>query len=474
MRSVDLVAKLPTTSHQGRVRHVMSAFTFGRTGAAVLSVGLLTTVFTAAEAAPAAISASIVEMISVCPAGQLPKTVYSHETFETSLPNGDESFGFGRVVGTGAPEGTHWASSSTVADPTLPLEHHAFLDALITGFGPQIGKVYLSFSYRGVFDAGSANALLLIDSSWDLAPTPDWTKVTLDITSDATKPSDGTFEVGFEHRADPTTAGSFDVDDVSVYSCATPTSGVRGDWTGQGTVDLMSTRSDGTLWVYEGRGDGTVRSGAKVGSGWAAFSWQGSPGDVNGDRLTDLLARRSDGTMWFYPGKSLGTLGSGIKVGTSWNAMTAIATPGDFDFDGRPDLVARRSDGSLHLYRVLATGGLAHLRAIGSGWNNMTSIIGMGDLNGDKRGDIVAVHRDGTLFSYLASGTRLTSAKQVGSGWQAMTWLTSPGDMNKDGRGDLIARRSNGTLWFYAGRSGGGLVSGRQVGSGWNSMLRVL
>lgn len=67
----------------------MRAFTFGRTDAAVLSVGLLTTVFTPAQAAPAAIPPGVVEMTSVCPAGQLPKTVYSHENFETSFPNGD-------------------------------------------------------------------------------------------------------------------------------------------------------------------------------------------------------------------------------------------------------------------------------------------------------------------------------------------------------------------------------------------------
>jgi hypothetical protein len=80
----------------------------------------------------------------------------------------------------------------------------------------------------------------------------------------------------------------------------------------------------------------------------------------------------------------------------------------------------------------------------------------------------------GSMFSYLSSGTGLTSAKKIGSGWNGMNWLTSPGDMNKDGRGDLIARNSNGTLWFYAGRTGGGVYSGRQVGSGWNGMLRII
>jgi hypothetical protein len=276
--------------------------------------------------------------------------------------------------------------------------------------------------------------------------------------------------------------------DAAIASNAgAPISGVRGDWSGEGIVDLMGTRSDGTMWMYKGTGTGAVTSGVQVGSGWSAFDWQGSPGDINGDRRTDMLARRSDGTLWLYPGKGNGALGSGIKVGTGWSAMTAIATPGDFDLDGRPDLLARRSDGTLHLYRILTTGGVRYLRMAGVGWNSMSSIIGMGDLNGDKRGDVVAVRHsdspvnsggeawlDGTMFSYLSSGTRLLSATKVGDGWNGMTALTSPGDMNKDGRGDLIARRSDGTLWFYAGRTGGGVLSGKQVGSGWNGMLRIL
>lgn len=216
----------------------------------------------------------------------------------------------------------------------------------------------------------------MADSSWDLAPTPDWTKVTLDITSEATKPSDGTFEVGFEHRAGPTTAGSFDVDDVSVYSCATPISGVRGDWTGQGTVDLLSTRSDGTLWVYEGKGDGTLRSGAKVGSGWAAFTWQGSPGHVNGDKRGDIVAVNRDGTLFSYLASST-RLTSAKQVGSGWKAMTWLTSPGDMNKDGRGDLIARRSDGTLWFYagRSGGGGGLVSGRQVGSGWNSMVRIL---------------------------------------------------------------------------------------------------
>jgi hypothetical protein len=391
------------------------------------------------------------------------------------MPYPDFNDGFTVATGTGAPDGASWANSSLLAsDPIVAHLFDSNFDVV-----PQTGRVYLSFTYRGQFSAGSTVAFVNNDF-WEPAPATDWTTVNLDITSEATtSPAlDHTVDVMFGHVAETDTAGSFDVDNVSIYTCKAPppvpNSGVRGDWSGQGTVDLMATRSDGTMWMYEGAGTGALGRGVQVGNSWSTFTWQGSPGDINGDRRTDLLARRSDGTLWYYPGKGYGALGRGLQVGNGWNVMTSIATPGDFDRDGRPDLVARRSDGTLHLYRILPTGALRYVKAIGSGWNIMTSIIGMGDLNADKRGDLIARRTDGTMFSYLSTGTGLARGTTVSTGWNIMDQLTSPGDMNKDGRGDLIARRTDGTLWFYAGRSGGGVLGGRQVGSGWNVMTNIL
>jgi hypothetical protein len=426
-------------------------------------------------------------MTSVCPAGQTPATVYGHAGFEAGLPFADYSGGFAMGNGPDAPEGSAWASSSLAASE--PVGRHILHSNHV--LVPQSGNVYLSFAYKGDFVNGFAGIDINLDGGI-LTSSPTWEPVILDITSQATTSGDGTVDVHFNHLAAQTTPGFFQVDDVTMYSCAAPVttppplppppppaapapnSRVRGDWSGQGTVDLMATRTDGTLWMYEGAGAGRVGRGVQVGSGWSTFTWQGSPGDINGDGRTDLLARSSDGILWYYPGKGNGVLGRRIQVGNGWNVMSTIATPGDFDRDTRPDVVARRADGTLHLYRILPTGALRYVRQIGNGWNSMTSIIGMGDLNADKRGDLLAVRSDGTLFSYLSTGTGLARGTTVTTGWNIMTKLTSPGDMNKDGRGDLIARRSDGTLWYYAGRTGGGVLSGKQVGTGWNVMSNIL
>lgn len=455
----------------------MRSRTFRGASAAILSMGLLTTAFTSAQAAPAAgitlFPGGMTEMTSVCPTGEVPQTVYSHAGFEAGAPFAGDNYGFAVGSGPGAPEGSSWASS--VLAQSDPVGRHFVTTNHDTV--PQSGKLYLSFSYKGEFRPGSAGINVNLDEGI-LTPSLSWVPVILDITSQATTAmaGDKTVSVKLFHVADPDTPGFFTADDVKIYTCATPpppNSGVRGDWTGQGTVDLLGTHSDGSAWLYEGKGNGSVNSGVKIGSGWSAYTWQGSPGDVNGDGRTDLLTRRSDGSLWFYAGKGNGAFASRVRVGTGWNTLT-IATPGDFDLDGRPDLIVRLADGTLHLYRILSNGSPSYLRKIGTGWNGMSSIIGMGDLNGDRRGDVVAVRTDGTMFGYLSSGTGLVSARKIGAGWNAMTSMTSPGDMNRDGRADLIARNANGTLWFYAGRSGGGVISGRLIGSGWNGMTTIL
>jgi hypothetical protein len=204
----------------------------------------------------------IIGMSSVCPAGQSLGTVHGVQSFEAGLPFPDPLLTDGFTVATGpdAPEGLSWAGSTMAStDPTG--FHYVTSNHDVV---PQTGKVYLSFSYRGTYV--DVPAFTLINSDvWELAATPTWTTVHLDITSEATTAGDGTVAVTFLHVADLAATTSLDIDNVSIYSCvapAPPNSRVRGDWTGQGTVDLMATRTDGTLWVYDGNGTSRPASGS--------------------------------------------------------------------------------------------------------------------------------------------------------------------------------------------------------------------
>ena len=94
----------------------------------------------------------------------------------------------------------------------------------------------------------------------------------------------------------------------------------------------------------------------------------GSPGG-------DIMAKDAAGTLWLYEGNGNGGWLPRRQIGIGWNVMTAIVTPGDINSDGLPDVLARNSAGSLILYRGTGSGGLQTDLHVGSGWNVMTAIL---------------------------------------------------------------------------------------------------
>jgi hypothetical protein len=427
-------------------------------------------------AAPAA--AEPTELASACPAGTIQGTTFDTEGFESGLPFEPEPAGSWTVQTGTAPEGSAYASS-TLAVEAQQQDQAAFLQATASSH-PTLGALYLSFAYRGEStDDGAERLVYANDWAGSLAPSAQWTRVYLNVTSIANTVDTGVLYTGFENALAGTALdGSvFEVDDVRVYTCVPiPNAGVRGDWTGEGTVDLLATTaSDGTLWLYPGKGNGTLGKARRIGGGWGGFTWLASPGDVTGDRRTDLVARNADGALLLYAGRGDAGFSAARAVGKGWNTMTALATPGDMNLDGRAELLARRTDGTLHLYTFTSTGAVQRVKQIGQGWNSTRLVIGRGDLNGDKRGDLIGIRDDGTMWVYTVTAS-LTygAARQVGSGWSSMDLVSSPGDLNRDGYNDLVARRTDGTLFFYAGRAGGALAPAAQVGPGWQVFSNVL
>ena len=402
------------------------------------------------------------------PAGLVAGRTINSADFEDGLPPDPiYSYGWTGVSGDSA-SGTWHMNSQFAAGPGD--DHLLYLEDMWAVPGE---RTFLSFVTRGS-DTGTflfgAN-----DTMYSLDALPAvWSRVMVDITA-ATSLYDGYLAVAFQQFQDVDGAASWDVDAATVFTCLPPpNAGVRGDWTGEGKVDLLEIRLvEGTMWLHPGRGTGFIDPPVQVGAGWSTMTWIGSPGDVTGDRRTDLLARRSDGLMFLYAGRGGGGFGKATQVGQAWNGMTAFTTPTDLDGDGRLDLLARRSDGTLHLYKFLASGALTYTRQIGAGWGAMTSIVGVGDVNGDRRGDVYAVRSDGVMFAYNGGPTGLTLGRQIGSGWNAMARLASPGDLNRDARGDIVGLRTDGALFFYPGTVSG-LGAAASMGTGFSTASYIL
>lgn len=278
------------------------------------------------------------------------------------------------------------------------------------------------------------------------------------------------------------------------WSAFSQVAGVR-DFNGDGRNDLVASKKDGTLWFFAGtRTVSSTQSGhapaVKIGSsGWDAYTSIVGVRNFGGKPTNDLLATKTDGSLWFYDGT--GTVSAtnpgyapGARIGTSgWNNFLDVLGAGDLNGDGKADLLTRRRDNALLFYAGTGMNEAGYKPAVNIGtssWNNFTIVESVQDFNGDKRPDLLAVARNGALWFYASTGTNgYAAGRQIGTGWHAYTKLVGTGDINGDGKSDLLAVRPDGSLWFYAGTgdlSAGreGYSAGRKVGTGWNVYSKLI
>ncbi|WP_231938643.1 GH25 family lysozyme, partial [Arthrobacter sp. B6] len=225
-----------------------------------------------------------------------------------------------------------------------------------------------------------------------------------------------------------------------------------GDSDGDGKPDLVTHRSDGSLWFYAGNGAGGYQTGRVIGTGWNIYDRIVGVGDSNRDGRRDLLARRTDGTLWFYAGDGRGNYESARQVGSGWQIFDHIVSAGDSNSDGVPDLVTRHPDGGLWSYAGDGTGGYKTGQKIGTGWQIYDQFVSTGDFDSDGKPDLLARHPHGSLWFYAGEGNgTYRTARQIGTGWTIYDQIVGAGDNNSDGKADLVGRKADGSLWFYAG-----------------------
>ena len=181
-----------------------------------------------------------------------------------------------------------------------------------------------------------------------------------------------------------------------------------GDFDSDGIPDILGQTTDGSLLFYRGTGQGGLVqvSGVQIGTGWNYLNII-TPGDFDGDGRADVLGWKSDGTIWLHRGKGDGTFASaGVQIEAGAQVFVEIFSPGDFDEDGHPDLLARKPDGTLWFFRGKGDGTVYPDpgRQIDSGWNIFRKILAAGDFNGDGHPDVLAVTTGGTLFYYRGKG----------------------------------------------------------------------
>ncbi|MFJ9039966.1 FG-GAP-like repeat-containing protein [Streptomyces sp. NPDC102406] len=150
-----------------------------------------------------------------------------------------------------------------------------------------------------------------------------------------------------------------------------------GDLTGDGRTDLLGRKaSTGDVYVFADDGHGKLLGGKKIRTAWAAFTHVVGAGDLNGDGLGDVLTRAKDGTLYRYDGKGDGTLKDRVTVFTKWGAgYNAIVGVGDLTGDGKPDLVERDTAGNLYRNDGKGNGSFTGRTKIATGWQGYKGVF---------------------------------------------------------------------------------------------------
>ncbi|MFE9937479.1 FG-GAP repeat domain-containing protein [Streptomyces hirsutus] len=249
---------------------------------------------------------------------------------------------------------------------------------------------------------------------------------------------------------------------------------VRHDYSGSdGTGDLLTMNSTGSLTIHRGTGKGTLSS--KVGgTGWPKGTTVVPFGDLSGDRCNDLVVRPSNGSLRLYKPKC----GAALKASTpyttigksGWNQYDIMLSTGDVTGDGRPDLIVRKaSTGDMYLYKGTSAGKLSARVKIMSNWKTYKKIVAVGDITGDGIGDLLAQDKSNNLYRYNGTRTgtfktRVRIATKWGGSYNAVVGV---GDLNRDGIGDLISRDTSGKLFRNYGNGKGGIGARTQIGTDW-------
>ncbi|MFI2432548.1 FG-GAP repeat domain-containing protein [Streptomyces sp. NPDC018693] len=246
------------------------------------------------------------------------------------------------------------------------------------------------------------------------------------------------------------------------------------DFDDNGTPNTLARDTAGRLWNRDTHSLNPSEplgvAGTKlIGGGWNIYDRIETVGNVGGAAHADVIARDGSGVLWLYLGKGDGTLASRIKIGGGWQIYDKLTGGTDYTGDGKADLLATDTSGVLWLYK--GTGNYSAPFAtrvkVGGGWGIYNDITAMGNVGGAAAGDLLARDRDGVLWLYLGYGNgTFASRVRIGGGWNVYSDLVGIGDGNRDGRPDLLAYPgSRHDSYFYSGTGDWQAPFGPRTGS---------
>jgi hypothetical protein len=257
---------------------------------------------------------------------------------------------------------------------------------------------------------------------------------------------------------------------ISLGLMDSPRSLLVGDVNGDGRPDLVASglvsgSSFASVSVFLNNGDGTFTAGQSFAAGSVAASFLA---DLTGDGKLDLVITRGNGDVEVFQGKGDGTF---LKPGVQYpmtQGMNSLALA-DFNGDGRPDLAAcgflgansNVAKGSAYALAFGQNGGFGVPQVHpGTGKHSACTSVVAADFNGDGKMDFALSAWDESaaagLTVFLGKGDGTFSAPANYGVLQQGHMIV--GDLNGDGKPDILIleavqtaiNKGNGTFKIIA------------------------
>lgn len=233
-----------------------------------------------------------------------------------------------------------------------------------------------------------------------------------------------------------------------------------GDWNGDGKNDIVAYKSDGTVNLHLGGGNGTFGPATTMTNIGTIVRNLLGPGILPSGTAPIIWWDNTDGTAYALKSNgSTGVTGSPIANSTGWNTVTSVFTAPKYYTNGTVTVIEKQV--VLSIWSLPSNGIATFLNTYGSGWDAAypgDNVFGTGDFNGDNIGDIAGISAVGAMTIYPGTGTGTTGTTfSGGSGWTSNI-VFGGWDINNDNHPDILRYlTSTGVLEYYpgSGTSGG-------------------
>jgi hypothetical protein len=219
-----------------------------------------------------------------------------------------------------------------------------------------------------------------------------------------------------------------------------------GDFTGDGTHDLLMRDSLGTVAIWKMQ-DGVYAGQSILRTNVEPF-WQiQGTGDFNGDGTQDILLRSAQsGTAVTWSVKGGKYVAQTVAFKNA-DKVWEVQGTGDFNGDGTQDVLLRSTHSGTIITWLMKNGVFASQTVVLKNYNMGWNIQGTGDFNGDGTDDILLRSAtSGTVVSWAVKKGAF-AGQQVVEKNLSMDWqLRDVGDVHGDGIDDLF-------LWNTADNS---------------------